>query len=487
MADSPAPINVSIDPGDRSPAFRQIARQLRRAIASGELHDGIRLPTSRALAVALGVARNTIIEAYMEVASSGFIKSRGRLGTFVVAPRASRNRGGKHTTRFSPMLLARVAKRGQPSPRAGQIDLSPGSVCADMLPLTVWRAACREAGRHLPPADYGDSRGDRGLRESICTWMSRQRATKVSSDQIVVTHGAGQAIDLLIRVLVRPGDVCAVEDPGYPLAADLLRRAGAILVPMPVDAQGARVETALERSPVPMLIHLTPAHQYPLGGRLSGPRRLALVAGVRSNRSLVIENEYDHEFVHAGQALPPLLQTAPDAVVLVSTFAKALSPALRLGFIAAQPALAAALADIIHLQRTQVSWPTQRIVDFMLRSGELDRHLRRVRRHYARLRYRIRTTIASIGPHLMLHGDDGGLHVALLTNPPELARTLQSALRDDGILLDGLDSYAVSKRALNGLVLAYGHLTETQLARILEQIAARVKDLVRSRRLLSQK
>lgn len=478
MSDAPAPINVSIDPNDSTPAFRQIARQLTRAIDCGELRHGTRLPTSRALAGALAIARNSVVDAYAELASSGMLESRGRSGTFVVVPTAMSARGTKYITRSAPILLARFTNKGSQREATGETNLAPGRVRADALPLAAWRAACRAAGRHLPPADYGDPRGDLRLRESICAWMRSQRSTEVFPEQIVVTQGAGQAIELLVRALVRPGDSCAVEDPGYPLTVNILRNVGALLVPMPVDGQGACIESALARTPVPSLIHLTPAHQYPLGGRLSGPRRRMLVEGVRAHRSLVIENEYDHEFVHAGQALPPILKSAPESVVLVSTFAKALSPALRLGFIAAPAAVAAVLADIIQANRMQVSWPTQQVVDYMLRSGELDRHLRRVRRHYARLRQQIRMTLAPLSPRVILHGDEGGLHVALLMNPPELANKLRGQLLTDGLGLDSLEYYSISRGAHAGLLLGYGNLDESQLAGILAKIVRRVKALV---------
>lgn len=477
MSSASAPVNVLIDPNDSVPAFRQIARQLTRAIDCGELRHGTRLPTSRALADALAIARNSVVDAYAELTASGMVESRGRSGTFVVVTTATSSRGTKQVTRSTPMLLARFTNRNSQREMSGEIDLAPGAVRVDGLPLAVWRAACREVGRHLPPADYGDPYGDRRLRESICTWMRVQRSVDVLPEQIVVTQGAGQAIELLVHTLVRPGDSCAVEDPGYPLAANILRSAGALLVPMPVDGHGACVESVLARTPVPALIHLTPAHQYPLGGRLSIPRRRMLVEGVRTHRSLVIENEYDHEFVHVGQALPPILKSAPDSVILVSTFAKALSPALRLGFIAAPVAVAAVLAGNIQARRMQVSWPAQRVVDHMLRSGELDRHLRRMRRRYTRLRQQIRIALAPLSPRVVLHGDEGGLHVALLTNSPELASELRMQLLKEGLGLDSLEHYSISQREHAGLLLGYGNLDESVLAGILSKIVKQVETL----------
>lgn len=454
-----AALDLRLEAASGLPAFRQIAQQLAAAIAGGRVKAGTRLPPSRALAEQLGIARNSVVEAYAELAANGFLDPRGRHGTYVL-PRPSREPG--------VAAPAPDADRPHETPR---LDLGLGNVRAQALPLTVWRAACREAGRHHPPSGYGDPRGDAGLRAAIAAWLRRHRATDVDPDHLLVTPGAGQAVELIARTLVRRGDVCALEDPGYPRAARAFLAAGGRLKGVPVDEEGACIERLFSGPRRPAFVHVTPAHQYPLGGRLSGPRRRALLEGAHRHGTLVVENEYDHEFVHAGIALPPLLHGAPDRVLLIGTFAKAISPALRLGFIAAPPPIADRLAAAIARDRLQVSWPVQRMVEFLIRSGELERHLRRVRRHYARLRQAIRDRLGGV-PGLGLCGDAGGLHVVLRTRPPARVARIERALASRGIAIETLARYAIERRPEPALLLGYGGLDEAGLAEVLDTVVA---------------
>ena len=295
------------------------------------------------------------------------------------------------------------------------LDWRPGQASARTLPLDVWRSACREAGRHLPPQGYGDPRGEPGLRRAIADWLCEHRSVNVEPGQVVITHGTGHALHLLSQALLRGGDLCATEDPGYAGATLAFQRSGASLRYVPVDAEGIVIDRIVEDDAVPVLVHLTPAHQYPMGGRLSGPRRRALVELARTRAMLILENEYDCEFHYAGTNHPPIFTHAPESTLLLSTFAKAVSPSLRLGFIVAAPEAAAMLAAHIERERAHVSWPVQKVVETLLVSGELDRHLRRVRRHYGAMRDAIiRQRLAPHTDVIDLCGDEGGLHVVIL-------------------------------------------------------------------------
>ncbi len=465
----PALLGLELDRRSDVPTFRMVAEQLRARIYDGTLPGGARLPPSRQLAAQFGIARNCIVEAYDELIADGLVEGRGRHGTFV-ASGASKIKNGKSGKISTPVVLRRHGQQSENDvdPRKAVLDWRPGQAHAHTLPLEAWRTACREAGRNLPPQDYGDPRGDIGLRRAIVEWLLEHRSVRVTVEQIIVTQGTGQALDLIARALVRPGDWCATEDPGYANAALSFSRAGALLRHVPVDENGMGVEEAFSGDMTPVLLHVTPTHQYPLGGRLSGPRRRALIDAARTYGTLILENEYDCEFNYAGTSYPPIYSSAPESTLLLSTFAKAVSPALRLGFVAAPYNAATALADLIEHERLHTSWPAQKVMESLLRSGELDRHLRRVRRHYAAMRDLIRSRLERFHGRIAVLGDEGGLHVVVRGGTHKIDCMLQAVLRTRDIRFDTVRQFATTNLNTDGFLFAYGHMSRSMLITSIE-------------------
>lgn len=444
--------------------YQVLERYLRQVILSGQLATGAQLPTSRALAAELGMGRNAVVEAYASLTHEGLLIARGRSGTVVAsaAPASARKAHADVLPRLRQRLpgVQAVAAHCKPV-----LDWRLGQTQTDMLPVQVWRAACKEAGRHLPPLGYGDPQGDAQLRQALTVWLQFKRSLNVSKQQIVVTAGAGQAIDLLIRILVKPGDICAVEDPGYPRVVQALKQQSARVLNMDVDHEGACVQDLIQRSEFPSLIHLTAAHQYPMGGRLSAARRTVLLQAVRRNGSIIIENEYDHEFVHAGQHFAPLAATAPEHCIVVGTFARAISPALRLGFIAAPADIVQAVAQLIAQEQLQASWPVQMSAHWLLKTGELQRHLRRVGRRYANMRAQIKEQLQPLAPQLILRGDEGGLHVVLDCRAMKVRAfaKLHQHLQVQGVVLEPMTRFTHHTRMQQIILMGYAHLSEDQL------------------------
>lgn len=463
--DNRLPLSIHIDPGQAH--LHQLQTQLRHAVRSGELAACWRMPPSRTLARQLGVGRDTVAQAYANLCTEGYLDAKGRQGTFVAPQAAAQlNKPGNAT----PGLERRLTPPGGTA-AAAAMDWRLGQACTVDLPLPVWRAACKEAGRHLPPTGYGDPLGDLGLRSEIAIWLQRKRGVVVQAEQVVITQGAGQAIELLALLLLRPGDVCAAENPGYSRAAQAFAAQGATVRPMPVDAQGAQVQAVYDGGTPPALLHITPAHHHPLGIRLAGARRAQLLALAQRHHTMVLENEYDHEFVPTGSDSAPLLAAAPGQVILVSTFAKSISPALRLGFVVAPKTIAARLGDLIEAQRRHCSWPVQRSVAWLLGSGELERHLRRLQRHFGLLRAQIRAALRPLERHgLQLHGDTGGLHVLLQMNSPAASSALEARLRSSGVNLQTLGSFALAANPHHGVLLGYGHMCSADLTRALTHV-----------------
>jgi GntR family transcriptional regulator / MocR family aminotransferase len=456
--------------------YQALERYLRHCIVTGQLTAGTRLPTSRALAAELGVGRNGVVDAYASLTYEGLLLAQGRLGTVVASGAAAPAR--KARTDVLPKLRQRlpVAQNNVPT-LTPKLDWRLGQTNTELFPVQVWRAACKEAGRHVPPLGYGDPQGDAQLRQSLSVWLQARRSLTVSAQQIVVTAGAGQAIDLLTRVLVKPGDLCAVEDPGYFRVVQALGQQSARLLRMSVDAEGARIEDLLAHSEFPSLIHLTAAHQYPMGGRLSAARRSALLKAVHSHGSLIIENEYDHEFVYEGQRFAPLAASAPEHCIVVGTFARAISPALRLGFIAAPVDIVLAVAQLIAHEQLQASWPVQMSADWLIKSGELDRHLRRVGKRYTAMRAQIKKQLKPLAPQIKLRGDEGGLHVVLDCSAMRAENyvALCRYLHNSSVRFDSLDRFSSSEFQYQVILMGYAHLSAVELAQGIELLRAGVE------------
>ncbi|VWC71437.1 DNA-binding protein [Burkholderia lata] len=475
---SPTLIEIDVNRHLDEPIVRQIVRQLRQLIGSGRLPHGARLPASRDLAAQLGVTRNCVVDAYDELISGGLLEGRGRHGTFV---RSGASTGSAYPGRQNPLpavlarLLARPSVDGTGS--AASLDWRPGLAHVDALPLDVWRNACREAGRHLPPQGYGDPKGERGLRRGIATWLRTHRSIDVDPDHIIVTHGIGNALQTIAQALLRHGDCCVTENPGYAGAVTEFTRAGAAVRAVAVDRDGMCVDQVVLDGAAPQMVHVTSAHQYPLGGRLPRWRREALTGLARKHGILILENEYNSEFQYEGAKLPPIFASAPDTTLLLGTFARVVGPSLRLGFIAAPPAIVEVLVDFVDRERRHVSLPTQKVAEFLLVSGQLDRHLRRLQRHYAAMRATLRSRLSVHAERIDMCGDSGGLHVSIAGRVPAFDRELRTALRSCGIRFNDIAQFSTPNDNIPGFVFGYGHMSPAMLERSLDEIDACIAEL----------
>jgi GntR family transcriptional regulator/MocR family aminotransferase len=443
------------------PLTGQIAAQLREALADGRLAAGERLPSSRALAAAVGVSRTVVTAAYTQLFAEGWLEGRHGSGTYVAPGAAGPLAGGA-----DPVLGAAgsgSAPPAAPAPGPGRrtgssratppqpagsaaVNLRPGIPWAAGIDPAAWRRAWRHAGTEPVPAEP-DPRGRGALREALTGYLRRSRGVCATADQILVTRGVSAGLGLVASALLRPGDQVGVEEPGYQAARAVFASRGARLVPCRVDRDGLVVE---ELPGDLRLVYTTPAHQYPLGGRLPVPRRQALAAWARATGALIIEDDYDGEFRYDVAPLPTLFGLDPDVVIYLGTTSKTLTPALGAGWLVARrdliPVLTATAADLGE----RVSGPVQHAVTELLASGELERHVRRMRHEYARRRA---VLVAALGSRLT--GDTAGMHM-VLELPPGTAPALAAAARERGVEVATLDRYFAGPPARDGLVLGYG-------------------------------
>ncbi|WP_431960223.1 PLP-dependent aminotransferase family protein [Actinacidiphila sp. bgisy160] len=451
---------------------------LREAVRDGRLAPGTRLPSSRTLAKDLGVARNTVADAYGQLVAEGWLTARQGSGTSVgdgwrpaVPPRGGRARI------TAPHANGAVAPAGTPEPARppwhrehAAYDLRPGSPDLGSFPRAAWSAAARRALAAAPNEAFGytDPRGRPELREALAAYLGRARGVRTAPEYVVVCTGFVQAAGLIGRVLrARGARRVAVEALGYSHTLRILRKAGLTTVPLPVDDDGAQVG-ALDAGVDAAL--LTPAHQFPYGTSLSPARRTAAVSWARDTGGVVVEDDYDGEFRYDRQPVGALQGLAPEHVVYAGTASKSLAPGLRLAWLALPPALVEPVLAEKVLADHQSPVLDQLTLAELIASGGYDRHVRRMRLHYRRRRDRLVTALATRAPAVRVSGIAAGLHAVLRLPPGTSAEALVARAWEHGLALESLADFGGTES--DAIVVGYGAPPEHAFAGSLDVLCA---------------
>lgn len=459
---------VEIDRSLPEPLHRQVRRALEHAIAMGHLDSRLPLPSSRQLAAELGISRNTVNTAYQELLAEGFVESRPRRGLFVNAEM----RQAASTELTAPGLGSRF-------PWASRLDALPsdglphvikparwheypypfiaGQLDTKTFPTGPWLRALRDAlaadNVHSSLQDSG-SADDPLLIEMICRHILPSRGIEAQPAQVLVTLGSQEGLYLLSQTLLGAGTTVGVEDPGYLDARHIFRRAGATLIPVPVDAAGM---AGHERLAGTDLIYLTPSHQHPTNVTLSAGRRHQILAMVRGHRTVVVEDDYDSEFRYQGSPSPALkaLDQA-DQVVYLGTFSKFLAPGLRIGYLVAAAELVEVLRDRQRYMLRHPPGHLQRAMALMIQRGE---YHRTVRRHRARLKTKWEEMCSAANEFLPwpTSPPPGGVSI-WMTGPAALDSTRWAVLAErQGVLFEPGDVYFLDPgQQRNHLRLGFG-------------------------------
>ncbi|MFC4008125.1 PLP-dependent aminotransferase family protein [Nonomuraea purpurea] len=450
------PISLSRD--SALPLTAQLAGWLRGAMLDGTLAPGERLPSSRALAAQLAVSRTVVTEAYQQLYAEGWLDGRHGSGTFVADMERPR-----------PPSERPYVPAPEPPP-ADAIDLTPGEPWVRDYDRAAWKRAWRTAGE-LPPGASPDPYGLPRLRELLADHLRRARGMAVGPENILVTRGTGNGLDLCALALLGAGARAGVEDPGYHVARTVFAARGAEVVPCPVDEDGVIVD----RLPDGLsLLYTTPAHQYPLGGRLPIPRRERLLSWARSTGATIVEDDYDAEFRYDVAPLPALYGLDPSRVVLLGTLSKILAPDVGVGWLVGEPELVARIAGLRRAVADRTSGPVQQAVAALLERGDLDRHLRRMRLEYARRRA---VVVEVLGPVCRLRGDTAGLHV-LAELPSAVAPVVVERARERGVLVDSMTRHHHGPARLPGVVIGYGSASLADVRRGCRVLAELIRDAV---------
>ncbi|WP_426105668.1 PLP-dependent aminotransferase family protein [Massilia sp. TSP1-1-2] len=460
------------------PRQRIIHACLRAAIVNGSLAAGTRLLASRALATDLGIARNTVLYAYDQLATEGLILATPR-GT-VVAPLALPKTRSSAAAPASGAIARRMqGVRALPASGAEVGAFAPGVPALAAFPVPLWRRTLERAWRGVGEHElnYADVAGELSLREEISAYLGASRAVRCDAGQVFITNGTQSSLEICAATFADAGATAWIENPGYVGALGAFRAAQLRTIGIAVDAGGIAPTAHDWQQYKPKLIYTTPSHQYPTGTVLDMPRRLALLQQAKAAGALIIEDDYDSEFRYEGPPLPAMQGLTPDApVIYLGTFSKTMFPALRTGFMVVPANLAAPLRAVLARMAPHGRVADQLALADFMRSGQFGMHLRRMRRLYLGRRDLLLAALARhAGEAVSVHGSSAGIHLSLQFNDAALVDAdVTAAALEQGIVARALSAHATGLRqhGWNGLVLGYSQVDEAAMDE-------RVKMLVR--------
>jgi GntR family transcriptional regulator / MocR family aminotransferase len=454
----------------------EIYRQIRRAILDGRLKAGDRLPATRELARSLAVSRSTVTVAYERLRGEGIAKSRAGAATFVSDQIVRSRRKLPHSEPASllqPRAVWDSVSALVAFDSSAKFDFRVGIPDATLFPHLVWRRAVARALRWSEKAEafYEPSAGLLALRKAIADHIAVSRSVMALPEDLIITNGTQQALDIVARVLIEPGHVIAMEDPGYTPALQLFRSLRARVVGVPVDGEGLLVDQLPSNA---RAVYVTPSHQFPLGTAMSLARRQALLAWAERHEAAIIEDDYDSEFRFGGRPLEPL-QTLDSSgrVIYVGTFSKTMLPMLRLGFLVLPPPLRLAATKAKFVSDWHSSSLAQPAMARFIADGSFARHILKVGKVYKERHAVVTATLErDFAEHLQLVPSSTGLHIAALSRSASLERIASIARHAAGlgVAVQQLSNFAVSLRQRSGITIGYGSIATSKIAEGLRRL-----------------
>jgi GntR family transcriptional regulator/MocR family aminotransferase len=472
QASGSASLALHVDARTREPLHVQLARQLRRLILAGRIAPGARLPASRALAVDLGISRATVVLAFDQLASEGYIEGRHGAGMFVAAGLPGVAAQAFERPPPAPPRAATKGERPEP-PRPFQL----GATDASLFPYRTWARLLYRTWRDPDPSLTGgiDVFGWPELRTAIARHLREWRAIVSEAHQIVVTSGTADATELIARCAFPPGAAVYVEEPGYPLLRHTLAGLGALVRSVPVDEDGFDIARASSLGPAAGAI-VTPSRQFPLGATLPLARRLSLLEWADATDAFVLEDDFDSEYRYQGSPLPALMSLDRNGrTIYIGSFSKVLSPTLRLGFVVLPDRLVEAARRHLARRGTLASLVAQPALARFIGDGDYATHIRRTRRIYARRMAALVEAGDSLSGLMTLAPTQAGMHiVADLT--PALSRRLSdreasARARANGIVAQPLSDLYAGRPTRSALLLGFAGFPEERLRAAVSRLA----------------
>ncbi|HWK62357.1 MAG TPA: PLP-dependent aminotransferase family protein [Eoetvoesiella sp.] len=466
---------LTVDSSQDQPLYRQIYWRFQGAIADGLLKPGGRIPSARALAKELGLARGTVETAYALLAAEGYVQPRGQAGTIV-----------------TPGIVASQAMAVKPAPASARrgkefgwhpptvLPFQLGLPALDAFPRKIW---ARLGARHLRAMQavemaYPPVQGLHGLRQAIAAYLQMARGITCAPEQVFITSGYRDTLHLIAEALLREGDQAWVEDPGYPPTRKLLGQMGIELVPVPVDDDGLVVSRGVQTAPDARAVVVTPAHQSPLCLSLSLPRRLALLEWARQKKSWIIEDDYDGEYRYASRPLPALKSLDRHGRVLYAgTFSKVMFPGIRVGYLVVPESQVERFGRTREVFSAGVPELGQAILASFMNEGHFARHIHRMRKLYAERRTAVAEGLGQVlgaaGMHIQ--PQPGGMHLVLRLGGRQSDKALNALMREHGMFAEALSGWATQAEVQPGLLLSFTNIESQHQA---QQLGKRILALL---------
>jgi len=456
--------------------------ELRASILEGRLKAGAKLPASRDFACLYQISRGTVVAAFERLQDEGYLSSRVGVGTRVNAVVPKREVVSRSSSEVPGYVRRVVSGYKHPKPFVGWVSLTgqrPFKMSDPDLaafPAELWgRIAARHARAYrswLRRED--DGCGYRPLREAIANYLGSSRGVRCQADQVVIVSGTQQALDLLARVLVKAGDPVWMEDPGYFGASIAFGRAGAEIIPVPVDEEGVSVSAGIDACSNAKGVFLTPAHQYPLGITLSLERRMEILNWASHKGAFVIEDDYDSEYRFEGLPAPALQGLDRNSnVIFVGSFTKLLFPALRLGYVVLPPSLVEVFVAFRRSTDFRSSGMDQAVLNDFIADGHFGRHLRRMRGLYAeRLAALVHYGQRYLTGILEISNSKAGLYTVAFLRNGMASRQAESLAAAKGLETRALDRFCLKRSDPKGLLLGFAAFDEKAIRAGVIQLAS---------------
>jgi GntR family transcriptional regulator / MocR family aminotransferase len=465
------------------PFYRRIYESIRHAILSGNLISGTKLPASRNLARQLSVSRITVVNAYEQLLAEGYLEGKVGAGTFVaskipedllqISQTEEKNKLSKifneniKVSAFAKRLSETRSKISHFQTSANPLPFKNGLTAVKEFPFEIWEKIAVRVYRQsrYKISGYGEAAGYRPLREAVATHFAATRGINCDIEQIFITNGAQQALDLISRILLEKHDKVWIEDPCYQEAFGVFYSTGAEIIPVAVDTEGFNLVKAEQQNGAAKLVYITPSHQYPTGVTMSLARRLNLLEWARKNDSWIIEDDYNSEFRYAGRPLASLQNLDNfGRVIYVGTFSKTIFPALRLGCLIVPKNLIEIFTAARSLSDCHSPIFEQAILADFIAEGHFARHLRRMRTLYEkRQNILVEEAEKNLGGLLRVSKAQSGMHlIGWLAEGLNETEVAEKAF-ENGLNLTPLSSYCIENNLPPGIILGYTGFDEKQI------------------------
>lgn len=475
------PLSLSAPPSGTS-LYRWLYEALRASILEGRLRPGARLPATRDLATAYRLSRATIVTAFEQLKSEGYVEGRTGSGTYVsqVLPEQLLEVKKLRIEKRLPhrrVALSSYARRLRPfrgMPFRPLRAFRANQPALDAFPTTLWAQVAARRLRRVSAKLLagGEALGYRPLREAVAEYLNSSRGVKCSPEQVLILSGAQEALDRTARILLNPGEPVWVEEPGYPGAAVVFGALGAKVCGVPVDAEGLELDRGLEKWKRARLVYVTPAHQFPLGVTMSLRRRLALLEWARRSGTFIFEDDYDSEYRYSGRPVPALQGLDRSGVVIFAgSFSAVLFPALRLGYLVVPPEMVDIFAAAESVSTHHPPLLEQAVLCDFITEGHFARHIRRMRELYAeRLSVLLEGAQEKLAGVLEISTVEAGLQtIGWLKRGMAAERAAQLAAQRN-VEVVPINRYASGRSRREGLVLGFAAVDPKELRRGVEEL-----------------